>query len=196
MRWDRFFEDLEDQLDSEWEAERAALESEAERLRVSRIDLSGRLGTLVGRPLAVEVHGGERVDGRLAALGADWLALDAEAQRVGPAIVPMRAVVSLALPHAELLASARDAGPGDGLRRRMTLGFVLRDLARRRVAVSVHLVDGRPLTGTIDRAGADHLDIALHDAGASRHPHNVSGHRIVAFGAVAVVRADAPAALP
>ena len=34
VRWDRFFEDLEDQLDSEWEAERAALDTEAERLRL------------------------------------------------------------------------------------------------------------------------------------------------------------------
>ena len=196
MRWDRFFEDLEDQLDSEWEAERAALESEAERLRLSRIDLPDRLGTLVGTRLGIDVRGGEVVSGVLAAVGADWLALGAEARRAGPAIVPLRAVVSLALPHPELLASARDAAPQVGLRRRMTFGFVLRDLARRRIAVSMHLDDGRTLTGTIDRAGSDHLDLALHDVGAARHPGNVTGHRIVALDAVAAVRADAPAAIP
>ena len=49
MRWDRFFDDLEDQLASEWEAERAALDTEAERLRLSRVQLSERLTLLVAR---------------------------------------------------------------------------------------------------------------------------------------------------
>nr|MDQ2699570.1 hypothetical protein [Actinomycetota bacterium] len=48
MRWDRFFEDLEDQLSSEWEAERAALDTEAERLRLSRVTLRDRLVALAG----------------------------------------------------------------------------------------------------------------------------------------------------
>ena len=39
MRWDRFFDDLEGQLASEWEAERAVLDSESERLRVARMTL-------------------------------------------------------------------------------------------------------------------------------------------------------------
>ena len=43
MRWDRFFDDLEDQLASEWEAERAVLDTEAERLRLSRVTLRERL---------------------------------------------------------------------------------------------------------------------------------------------------------
>ena len=43
MRWDRFFDDLEGQLASEWEAERAALDTEAERLRLSRVALRERL---------------------------------------------------------------------------------------------------------------------------------------------------------
>jgi hypothetical protein len=48
VRWDRFFDDLEDQLASEWEAERAALDTEAERLRLSRVALTERLTLLVG----------------------------------------------------------------------------------------------------------------------------------------------------
>ena len=48
VRWDLFFEDLEDQLASEWEAERAALDTEAERLRLSRMQLRARVAALVG----------------------------------------------------------------------------------------------------------------------------------------------------
>ena len=36
MRWDRLFDDLEAQASAEWEAERAALASESERVRLSR----------------------------------------------------------------------------------------------------------------------------------------------------------------
>ncbi len=54
MRWDRFFEDLEDQLDSEWEAERAALQralaraggnvsAAAQQLGISRATLHRKL---------------------------------------------------------------------------------------------------------------------------------------------------------
>lgn len=196
MQWDRFFEDLEDQLDSEWEAERAALDTEAERLRVSRLELHDRLVPLVGQRLGLDLTGGVAVDGRLAAVGADWCALEPDMRRAGPLIVPLRALLAVTVPHAQLLSSARDAAPGEALRRRMTFGFVLRDLARRRIPVSVHLVDGRTLAGTIDRAGADHLDLALHDPGAPRHPQSVTGHRMLVQGAVAAVRADAPAAVP
>ena len=62
---------------------------------------------------------------------------------------------------------------------------------RRRVAVAVHLTNGRMLAGTIDRAGADHLDIALHEPGTPRRADEVTGHRIVPFGAVAWIRLDA-----
>ena len=76
---------------------------------------------------------------------------------------------------------------------RMTLGFVLRDLVRRRVGVAVHLRSGRSLTGTIDRAGADHLDIALHEPGAPRRASEVTGHRLVPFDALAWIRLDGTA---
>ena len=56
MRWDRFFEDLEDQLDSEWEAERAALDTEAERLRLSRVALRERLVALARGSRGIALH--------------------------------------------------------------------------------------------------------------------------------------------
>lgn len=199
MRWDRFFEDLEDQLDSEWEAERAALDSEAERLRLSRIALRERLVALSdGEPceLSAELVGGTVLTGCVAAVGADWFALAAEGARQGATLVPLGAVTALGLGHVDVISSARAASPGSALRQRMSFGFVLRDLARKRVPVSVLAANARTYVGTIDRAGADHLDLALHDAGAPRRAASITGHRLIAFSSVVAVRPDAPAELP
>jgi hypothetical protein len=51
------------------------------------------------------------------------------------------------------------------------------------------------LAGTIDRAAADHLDIALHEPGIPRRAGVVTGHRIVPFAAVAWIRLDPGATL-
>lgn len=207
MRWDRFFDDLEDQLASEWEAERAALDTEAERLRLSRVVLRERLAALVGRERTSSAPSFEFADGTLltaevTGVGADWVGLEpavemGEAARAAAAVVaPMAAIVSIGMPHPDLLRSARPtAPPAAGLADRMTFGFVLRDLVRRRTAVAVHLVGGRTLTGTIDRAGADHLDLALHEPGVPRRADAVTGYRVVAFAAIAWIRLEASAVI-
>jgi hypothetical protein len=196
VRWDRFFEDLEDQLDSEWEAERAALDTEAERLRVARLGLAERLAALsTGETsVAVELIGGDDLSGTLVASGPDWIALDVGATARGATILPTSAISAIGASHADVLRSAR-GGPVSRLRERMTFGFVLRDLVRRRVPVAVRTASGRSLAGTIDRAASDHLDIALHDHDAPRRADMVTGHRIVPFGALVAVRLETPAAL-
>ena len=188
VRWDRFFEDLEDQLDSEWEAERAALDTEAERLRVARMTLHERLLALsveAGEVL-VELAGHGPVRGCVVAVGPDWLAVDAAGGH-GAVLIPSVAVDSLGSAHDAILRSARGARPRP-LQERMTFGFVLRDLVRRRVPVHVDLRSGGTLPGTIDRAASDHLDLALHEAGVPRRSDLVLGHRIVPFTAIAGVR--------
>src|SRR5688572_14976600 len=123
MRWDRFFEDLEDQLASEWEAERAALDTEAERLRLSRMELRSRLSALVGArsaddavPPALELADGTTLSGRIQALGADWLAaVPADGARWGMTIVPLAALRAIGLAYGELLRSARPLDARAGL---------------------------------------------------------------------------------
>ncbi|GAA1647918.1 hypothetical protein [Microbacterium flavum] len=218
MQWDRFFEDLEDQLDSEWEAERAALDTEAERLRLSRVTLRERLVAVSRTPHEVSAHlvDGTVLVGHVARVGADWCAVlsDARSGIAGAAmtngtggtrrargadgpsrqasVVPLAALAGIGAEADAVLSSVRDADPGSALGQRMGLGFVLRDLVRRRSAVTVHLAGGRTLSGTIDRAGADHLDLALHEPGAPRRQGNVTGYRVIPFGALILVRlADA-----
>ena len=176
MRWDRLFDDLEAQASAEWEAERAALASESERVRLSRVSLRDRL--LVLRDAQAQV----RVQLSGGAVGAEWLAVDRGPSSVS--IVPLGGLTGLRMAHADLLHSA-SGRVGQALRERMDLGFVLRDLARRRVPVLVELVADDALTGTVDRAGADHFDLAIHDLDVPRHPSAVTGFRMVPFGALA-----------
>jgi hypothetical protein len=201
MRWDRFFEDLEDQLDSEWEAERAALETEAERLRLSKVALRERLETLLsaeveGPALAFELADGTVVRAPLAGVGADWLLAAPWGSRTGAALVPLTSVVGIGMPQAELLRSARPSpSPASATARRATFGFAVRDLVRRRTGVAVHLRGGASLSGTIDRAGVDHLDLALHEPGGVRRASEVTGFRVIPFGAVAWIAVSAHVAL-
>lgn len=200
MRWDRFFDDLEDQLASEWEAERAALDTEAERLRLSQVVLRDRLSALAGetrsaRAPAFEMTDGSTVQATISGLGADWIALQPTESRMGAVLAPLAAVVSIDLPHTEVLRSARAAPARSSISDRMTMGFVLRDLVRRRVGVTIGLAAGRQLSGTIDRAGSDHLDLAMHEPGSPRRSANVTGFRVVPFGAVAWMRLDPNATL-
>jgi hypothetical protein len=195
MRWDRFFDDLEDQLASEWEAERAALDSEAERLRLSRMPLRDRLVSLIEREGAAsapsfELRDGTVVVAEVSGIGADWAALQPLELRAGAVLVPLDAIMCIGMPHADVLRSARATSARPSLSDRMTLGFALRDLVRRRISVTLHLVHGRALAGTIDRAGSDHVDLALHDPGAPRRSGEVSGHRIVPLAAIAWIRLE------
>ncbi len=126
-------------------------------------------------------------------VGADWVALEPDGGRVGAVLAPFGSLVSVGMPHPDLLLTARPAPARSALSDRLTLGFVLRDLVRRRAAVMVQLSTGRQLTGTIDRAGADHLDLALHEPGSPRRADAVTGHRVVPFPAVSWIRIDGPA---
>ncbi|WP_345751159.1 hypothetical protein [Microbacterium rhizophilus] len=203
MRWERFFDDLEDQLAAEWEAERAALESEAERLRLARVDLRARLIGLAHDaegPVTLELADGLAVEVRIAAVGADWIAAPESegAQRL--LLAPIPAIRGIQAAHGDLLRSARPAENTDRLAERVTFALALRDLARRRVGVAVGVAaadgSGRVLTGTVDRVGADHLDLALHDAGAPRRSADVRAYRMLPLAAVAWVRIDASAGVP
>lgn len=190
VHWDRLFEDLEGQLAAEWEAERAALDAESERLRISKLTLLARLRLMQrdDAPITVRLADGERQSGRLRAVGADWIAVQT-AEPPSALIVPISALTGLDTHHGAILDTLEDVeAPADGLRGRMTLGFLLRDFARRRLALRVGLGDGERLHGTIDRAGDDHFDLAIHDAGQARLAGAVRSFRIVPFSALVWVR--------
>lgn len=191
MEWDHLFDDLEGQLAAEWESERAALDAESERLRISKLTLHDRLRSMTAgeNRVLLELTGGEHWDAVLRVMGADWVGVSSSGDpRLR--LVPLSAVTTIGSDHGVLLSSLSPAHGEAGLRERMTFGFVLRDVARRRTPVTIGRADADPVQGTIDRAGADHLDLAVHDVGEPRRTRAVRGFRSIPFAALAWVRLE------
>jgi hypothetical protein len=179
MRWARLFDDLGGQLAAAEQADRAAETAELRRLEVSRLGLADRLTGAVGSRVSLSVEGAGRFDGVLTQVGGDWLLVQSAASEM---LVALSAVTSLTdLPVA--------SGPaGDELDRSLGLGFVLRRLARDRAGVTVVVRTGDAVTGTIDRVGADFLDLAEHEVDRPRRAEAVQRVRTIPFTALAVVR--------
>jgi hypothetical protein len=182
VRWDDLFADLEAQADALAVAERAGEVDERTRIEVGSLGLGDRLRAAVGTPVHVQVLGGLTVSGALHRVGADWLLLDETAGR--EAVLFLHAVVSVGG-----LGRAAAAPASEGVvHARLSLRSALRGLARDRAAVRLHLVDGSALDTTLDRVGADFVDVALHAPGEARRRTDVRGVRTVPVAAIAAVR--------
>ncbi len=194
MRWNELFDDLEGQLEHELAVDEAGLRVEEERLRLGRLALRDRLlapaEECPDRWLRLELRDGGVERARATGFGRDWVAveLDARVRRTG--IVPLAAIVALGIEPDQVEPSVRSLGgeePGGSLAARLGLAFVVRDLCRRRSTVEVR-TSVRVLTGTIDRVGRDHFDLALHALDEPRRRGAVSGFAIVAFDQLSLVR--------
>lgn len=186
MRFDDLFDDLESQLEAEQGAERRDLEAEEERFRIGRLELRDRIAA-APRQLDIALRAGGRLRIKRMALGRDWLngiVLEGAPAGTG-AVVPLHAISSIALDADGAAASLGPVAAGD-LQARLSFAFALRDLARRRVPVI--LEGAAPATGTIDRVGRDHLDLAEHDLGQPPRLGTVRSWRIVPFSAFDWVR--------
>ncbi len=190
MRWDSLFDDLESQLERERTAEELDLEAEEERLRLGRLAIRDRLLALAAapgeRPLRLALAGGIRLSVHPHTIGRDWLSAALPDGR--QCVVPLASIASVSLSQLEVAASLRGAAPADTISGRLGLPFVLRDLCRRRRQVEVTTADGI-LTGTIDRVGRDHLDLAVHEAGTARRESAVRDVLMLPIAGILIVRA-------
>ncbi len=199
MRWDNLFNDLEGQLEHELGAEETDLRAEEERLRLGRLSLRDRLvalGSANGADsswsVRVVLGSGSTLDLRPRTIGRDWVSGDIadDSARNAQFILPLAAIAGLILSRAQVRDSLEDVSNGEserGLARRLGLPFVLRDLCRRRSSVEL-VLGGGSITGTIDRVGRDHLDLAEHEAGTARRESQVSHYRVVPFSGLILVR--------
>jgi len=194
MRWDHLFDDLSGQLEHELQSEQADLLHEEERLRLGRLPLRDRLVVLRGSEgasaarIRCRLRSGEIVRLRLVTVGRDWMAGDLdEPPGRDQAIIPFSAVDALLLDPAQALLSLEPVVERSELAARLGIAFLLRDLCRRRAVVTVRTLVG-DATGTIDRVGRDHLDLAEHDRDRVRRTSDVQQVRVVPTDQVLLVR--------
>jgi hypothetical protein len=180
-RWEALFGEFEAEFAAAGAADLRAEVADRTRREHATLRLVDRLRPVIGHQVQVRLATGGGVDGRLAEVGADWLLV---AEIRAAALVPMGQVTSVGG------LGARSAAPGSEGRvgAALDLRHALRRLARDRAAVTVGVVDGGTLSGTLDRVGADFVEIAEHPPGEPRRAAAVRQTRAVRLTAVSVVR--------
>jgi hypothetical protein len=182
MRWEELFSDLEAQLEQQEAADLAAEVSDRTRREAGALRLCDRLAPARGTQVRLTVSGAGTVSGGLAETGADWLLL--EEQGRAELLVAADAVLSVAG-----LSTGSEVQAGE-VWRRLDLRWALRGLARSRSNVHIVLRDGSPWSGTLDRVGADHVELAEHAAGEQRRPGAVRQAVLLPITGLAAVRSQ------
>jgi len=182
MRWDGLFADLEAQADALAQAERAAEVEDRVRGEIGTLGLLDRARAAVGAPIRIRLAGGHTAAGTLVRVGSNWLLLDEGSGR--EALVPMAGVMSLrGLSRLSAVPGSQGVVPS-----RLGLRQALRGLARDRSPVRVHLRDGATLEATVDRVGADFVEVATHGPGEARRRSEVRAVELVPISAMVAVR--------
>ncbi len=192
MRWDHLFDDLSAQLEHELQSEQVDLEQEEERLRIGRLPVRERLVALRRAPgdhgaVTVRLVTGDVLTVRLVTVGRDWFAGSVEGSgRVVQAAIPIAGVDALLLTPDQAATSLVPVAEASELGARLGLPFLLRDLCRRRTAVTIR-TRASEATGTIDRVGRDHVDLAEHELDQPRRSSVVRRVRVIALDQVVSV---------
>jgi hypothetical protein len=118
----------------------------------------------------------------LVRVGSDWLLIDEGGGRelvlATAHLIGLRGLGRYsAVPESEGVVESR-----------LGLRHVLRGIARDRSPVRVHLMDGSTVDATIDRVGADFIEVARHDAGEMRRRQDVRDVELIPIAAIGGVR--------
>lgn len=186
MRLDALFEDLESQFDALQDGDLYGEVADRIRAETGRITVLDRLRGAVGGVIRVELGRGSPIEGVLARVGKDCLLI--ESGEYEEWLVPAAALTAVHRlgPWAE---------PAQGVvAGKLGLAHLLRGVARDRSPVTVFCAgagpDGvvQPVTGTIDRVGADFFELAEHALDAPRRRGEVQNVRLVPTAALVAVR--------
>ena len=186
MRWEQLFADLEAQAAEQEAAAEGAEEASRSRAEQGQVRLADRLRGALGQQLSLSCGGIGELTGRLLDVGVDWLLVaDQQGREVLVATDAVAAVAGLG-------AGTAPSSPEGAVARRLDLRRAVRGLARDRAAVTVLLTDGSALVGTVDRVGADFLELAEHPLDQPRRRSAVTSVRAVPLPAVVAVRTVLP----
>jgi hypothetical protein len=182
MRWHGLFADLEGQMSEVETAQRAAEIEDRARAEIGRIRLVDRLRPAIGHSVRVRCRGDLALAGIVTRVGSEWLLIDEGGSREALVVTATLITVSglgrlSAVPDSESLVESR-----------LGLRHALRGIVRDRSAASVHLVDATTADGTIDRVGAEFIELARHAPAEPRRRNEVRDVVVVPLTAVAAVR--------
>jgi hypothetical protein len=182
MRWDDLFADLEAPAEAAAAAELAAEVQDRTRREQGLLRLVDRLRAAGDAALTLTLPGVGVVHGRLLETGPDWVLLEEVGRRELLVALPTVLGVTGVGARSEVPGSEGEVGL------RLDLRWALRGLARSRTGVQLLLTDGTALAGTLDRVGADHVDLAEHPVGEARRAGVVRQVRLVPLTALTAVR--------
>lgn len=182
MRWAALFADLEAQLEAAERAELAGEVADRSRREAALVRTADRLRAAVGLPVGITLLGAGTLSGRLSDVGPDWLLVEEPGRR--EVLVLSDAVLAVS----GLRTGTATPGSEGEVGARLDLRWALRGLARSRTPVQVVLRDGSVLTGTLDRVGADHVELAEHAPGEPRRPTAVQSVRLLPLRGLAALR--------
>jgi hypothetical protein len=186
-RWSDLAVDLESQSEAWESAERAADVAERVRLEAGRLRLVDRLQATGGGLVVLRLPGALAIRGLVRRVVSDAVVIEEDGGR--ECLVALGAVLTIT-GMGRLASAATDEGDSQVFAR-IGLRQLLRAIARDRSMCRVHLVDGSVLDGTIDRVGADYLDLAEHAPGEMRRRGQVRALCAVPLEAIVALRRHA-----
>ncbi len=155
MAWDEelfaLLDDLEQRAEALYEAERGAELADRSRAEYQQVTLASRLMASVDGDLRLDVAGVGVLAGTLSRVGAGWCLLCGPTQDW---VVPLTSVTGVrgasprSVPEVAWSPVAR-----------LGLGAALRRIADTGADCVVHLTDGRRIDGTLQRVGADFVEV-------------------------------------
>ena len=166
----KLFEDLEQQAEALQLAERDAEVADRAQGEYAAVGLTARLHASVGMHVRLGVVGVGRLEGQVRRAGPEWLGVRGARGGVteGPAFDWIARIAALrTVRGASELAVSEAARP---VTARLSIGSVLRGLARSRAGVLVHHLDGSTCSGVIGRVGADFVELVRHSEPGESEP--------------------------
>ena len=182
MRWDDLFDDLSARFDLLTEQDEAAELADRIRGEQGAITMVQRLAGARGGRIRLRLSAGSDVAGELDRIGPDWVLLRESAS--SETLVRLPAVTAM---EGLTQATGEQLGAVDA---RYDFRLALRAVARDRAPVSVQTAGDGELTGTLDRVGADFVELASHAAWEQRRRPAVRSVVLVPLGSIEVVRSQ------
>ena len=181
MRWEALFADLEAEAEALDRDELHAEVADRTRREAALLRLQDRLATTPGTRVGVRVVGVGQLRAAMLSAGPDWMLLEEGGREL---LVPTDAVLTVTGVgrHSAVPGSEGPVG------RKLNFAYMLRALARDRAGLSLVLRDATTLSGTLDRVGADYLEVAEHPAGESRRAGTVRAVSLIRQDAIALIR--------